>query len=159
MIEKEFERISNDYESTIDQLKKENDRLEKENNFLKENKTEKNNVKPSRDITLLKQNMNEIIAINKSKDEIIKTQADTIKIKNEDIERLKKIKEDLEFKFAEIKSLHNNKEVELEEIYSIIEAILAKKKVKYETHLGMVSEETKERFKAFQKKYNFKLNK
>ena len=30
MIEKEFERISNDYENTIEQLKKENAKLEKE---------------------------------------------------------------------------------------------------------------------------------
>ena len=81
MIEKEFERISNDYESTIDKLKKENDKLEKEINFLKENKPETNNSKPSRDVTILKQNMNEILAINKNKEEIIKTQAETIKIK------------------------------------------------------------------------------
>lgn len=128
MIEKEFERISNDYESTIDKLKKENDKLEKEINFLKENKPETNNSKPSRDVTILKQNMNEILAINKNKEEIIKTQAETIKIKNQDIEKFKKMKEDLEFKLAEIKSLFNVKEAELDEIYSIIEAILAKKR-------------------------------
>ena len=55
MNEKEFERISNDYENTIDKLKKENDRLENEINFLKEKKPEKSNNKPSRDITILKQ--------------------------------------------------------------------------------------------------------
>ena len=159
MIDKEFERISNDYETTIDQLKKENDRLEKEINFLKENKTEKSNIKPSRDDTILKQSMKEIMAINKSKDEIIQTQAETIKIKNEDIEKLKKIREDIEVKFAEIKSLYKVKEAELDEIYSIIEAILAKKKENYENHMENVSQETKDRFKAFKKKYNFKLNK
>ena len=159
MIDKEFERISNDYETTIDQLKKENDRLEKEINFLKENKTEKSNIKPSRDDTILKQSMKEIMAINKSKDEIIQTQAETIKIKNEDIEKLKKIREDIEVKFAEIKSSYKIKEAELDEIYSIIEAILAKKKENYENHMENVSQETKDRFKAFKKKYNFKLNK
>ena len=159
MIDKEFERISNDYETTIDQLKKENDRLEKEIIFLKENKSEKTNTKPSRDDTILKQSMKEIMAINKSKDEIIQTQAETIKIKNEDIEKLKKIREDIEVKFAEIKSLYKVKEAELDEIYSIIEAILAKKKENYENHMENVSQETKDRFKAFKKKYNFKLNK
>ena len=152
MIEKEFERISNDYESTIDKLKKENDKLEKEINFLKENKPETNNSKPSRDVTILKQNMNEILAINKNKEEIIKTQAETIKIKNQDIEKFKKMKEDLEFKLAEIKSLFNVKEAELDEIYSIIEAILAKKKDKYEAHFNSVSKETQDRFKP-KKKY------
>jgi len=159
MIDKEFERISNDYETTIDQLKKENDRLEKEIIFLKENKSEKTNTKPSRDDTILKQSMKEIMAINKNKDEIIKTQAETIKMRNEDIEKLKKIREDIEFKFAEIKSTFKIKEAELDEIYSIIEAILAKKKENYENHLENVSQETKERFKALKKKYNFKLNK
>jgi hypothetical protein len=158
MIEKEFERISNDYESTIDKLKKENDKLEKEINFLKENKPETNNSKPSRDVTILKQNMNEILAINKNKEEIIKTQAETIKIKNQDIEKFKKMKEDLEFKLAEIKSLFNVKEAELDEIYSIIEAILAKKKDKYEAHFNSVSKETQDRFNGFKKKYKFKLN-
>ena len=158
MIEKEFERISNDYENTIDQLKKENDRLEKEINFLKENKSnEKNNMKPSRDITILKQNMNEIMAINKSKDEIIKTQADTIKIKNEDIEKLKKINDNLEFQLADIISKYKIKEAEMEEIYSIIEAIVSKKKDKYESHIASVSTETQERFKVLDKKYKFKF--
>ena len=159
MIEKEFERISNDYENTIEQLKKENAKLEKEINFLKENKTEKSNSKPSRDTTILKQNMNEILAINKNKEEIIKTQADTIKIKNEDIDNLKKIKNDLEVKYAEIASEYKIKEAELDEIYSIIEAILAKKKEKYEAHIQSVSKETQERFRLLKKKYNFKLNK
>ena len=159
MIEKEFERISNDYENTIEQLKKENDKLEKEINFLKENKTETNNSKPSRDITILKQNMNEILAINKNKEEIIKTQADTIKIKNEDIDNLKKVKNDMEIKYAQIISENKVKEAELDEIYSIIEAILAKKKEKYEAHIQSVSKETQERFRLLKKKYNFKLNK
>ena len=158
MIEKEFERISNDYENTIDQLKKENDKLENEINFLRENKPEKNTAKSSRDTTILKQNMNEILAINKSKDEIIKTQADTIKIKNEDIEKLKKLKNDLEFKLAELKSTYNVKEAELDEIYSIIEAIVSKKKEKYEAHYQAVSKETQERFNALKKKYKFKLS-
>ena len=157
MIDKEFERISNDYETTIDQLKKENDRLEKEINFLKENKTEKSNIKPSRDDTILKQSMKEIMAINKSKDEIIKTQADTIKIKNEDIEKLKKINDNLEFQLADIISKYKIKEAEMEEIYSIIEAIVSKKKDKYESHIASVSTETQERFKVLDKKYKFKF--
>ncbi len=72
---------------------------------------------------------------------------------------MKKIREDIEVKFAEIKSLYKVKEAELDEIYSIIEAILAKKKENYENHMENVSQETKDRFKAFKKKYNFKLNK
>ena len=158
MIEKEFERISNDYESTIDKLKKDNDRLEKEINFLKENKTEISSSKSSRDTTILKENMKEIMAINKSKEAIIKTQAETIKIKNEDIEKIKKIKEDLEFKLAEVKTLHNVKEAEMDEIYEIIEAILSKKKEKYEAHISAVSKEAQDRFNGFKKKYKFKLN-
>ena len=126
---------------------------------MKENKTETNNSKPSRDITILKQNMNEILAINKNKEEIIKTQADTIKIKNEDIDNLKKVKNDMEIKYAQIISENKVKEAELDEIYSIIEAILAKKKEKYEAHIQSVSKETQERFRLLKKKYNFKLNK
>ena len=103
--------------------------------------------------------MNEILAINKNKEEIIKTQADTIKIKNEDIDNLKKVKNDLEVKYAEIASEYKIKEAELDEIYSIIEAILAKKKEKYEAHIQSVSKETQERFRLLKKKYNFKLNK
>ena len=159
MIEKEFERISNDYENTIDKLKKENDKLEKEINFLKENRSQDtSNMKSSRDTTILKENMKEIMAINKSKDDIIKTQAETIKIKNEDIEKLKKMKEDLEVKFADMKSKYNLKEAELDEIFDIIEGIISKKKDKYEAHIEAVSKEVQERFHQLKKKYKFKLN-
>ena len=60
--------------------------------------------------------MDEILAIKKSKEEIIKTQADIIKIRNEVIEKLKKLKNDLEFKLAELTSKYNVKEAELDEI-------------------------------------------
>ena len=133
MIEKEFERISSDYETTIDKLKKENDKLEKENIFLKENKPTVS-VQPTHNTQILKQNMKEIMDINKSKETIIKTQAETLKLKNEEIEKLKKIKNDLEVKLGETKSNYNIKEVELEDVYSMIEAILTKKKDKYESH-------------------------
>ena len=100
MIEKEFERISSDYETTIDKLKKENDKLEKENIFLKENKPTVS-AQPTHNTQILKQNMKEIMDINKSKETIIKTQAETLKLKNEEIEKLKKIKNDLEVKLGE----------------------------------------------------------
>ena len=157
MIEKEFERISTDYEITIDKLKKENDRLEKENIFLKENKSTVS-IQPANNTQILKQNLKEIMAISKSKETIIKTQAETLKLKDEEIEKLKKIKNDLEFKLAEIKSNYNVKEVELEDVYSMIEAILTKKKDKYEAHYGVVSKETQQRFNEFKKKYKFKLS-
>ena len=157
MIEKEFERISSDYETTIDKLKKENDKLEKENIFLKENKPTVS-AQPTRDTQILKQNMKEIMDINKNKETIIKTQADTLKLKNEEIEKLKKIKNDLEIKLGETKSNYNIKEVELEDVYSMIEAILTKKKDKYESHYGVVSKETQQRFTELKKKYKFKLS-
>jgi chromosome segregation ATPase len=157
MIEKEFERISNDYEITIDKLKKENDRLEKENIFLKEHKCTIN-TRPINNTQILKQNLKEVMAISKSKEIIIKTQAETLKLKNEEIEKLKKIKSDLEVKLGEIKSNYNIKEVELEDVYSMIEAILTKKKDKYEAHYEVVSKETQLRFNEFKKRYKFKLN-
>ena len=158
MIEKEFERIQSDYEITIDKLKKENDRLEKENIFLKENNKNTVNVQPSNNTQILKQNLKEVMAISKSKETIIKTQADTLKIKEEEIEKLKKIKSDLEVKLGETKSNYNIKEVELEDVYSMIEAILTKKKDKYEAHYGVVSKETQQRFNQLKKKYKFKLS-
>lgn len=157
MIEKEFERISSDYETTIDKLKKENDKLEKENIFLKENKPTVS-AQPTHNTQILKQNMKEIMDINKSKETIIKTQAETLKLKNEEIEKLKKIKNDLEVKLGETKSNYNIKEVELEDVYSMIEAILTKKKDKYEAHYGVVSKETQQRFTELKKKYKFKLS-
>ena len=157
MIEKEFERISSDYETTIDKLKKENDKLEKENIFLKENKPTVS-AQPTHNTQILKQNMKEIMDINKSKETIIKTQAETLKLKNEEIEKLKKIKNDLEIKLGETKSNYNIKEVELEDVYSMIEAILTKKKDKYESHYGVVSKETQQRFTELKKKYKFKLS-
>ena len=157
MIEKEFERISSDYETAIDKLKKENDKLEKENIFLKENKPTVS-AQPTHNTQILKQNMKEIMDINKSKETIIKTQAETLKLKNEEIEKLKKIKNDLEVKLGETKSNYNIKEVELEDVYSMIEAILTKKKDKYEAHYGVVSKETQQRFTELKKKYKFKLS-
>ena len=157
MIEKEFERISSDYEATIDKLKKENDRLEKENIFLKENKSTVN-VQPTNNTQILKQNLKEVMAISKGKETIIKTQADTLKLKNEEIEKLKKIKSDLEVKLGEIKSNYNIKECEIEDIYSMIEAILTKKKDKYDAHYGVVSKDTQQRFNELKKKYKFKLS-
>ena len=157
MIEKEFERISSDYEATIDKLKKENDRLEKENIFLKENKSTVN-VQTTNNTQILKQNLKEVMAISKGKETIIKTQADTLKLKNEEIEKLKKIKSDLEVKLGEIKSNYNIKECEIEDIYSMIEAILTKKKDKYDAHYGVVSKDTQQRFNELKKKYKFKLS-
>ena len=157
MIEKEFERIANDYETTIEKLKKDNDRLEKENIFLKENKTTVP-VQPKHNTSILKQNLKEVMAISQSKDTIIKTQTDTIKIKDEEIEKLKKIKNDLEMKLAETTSTYKLKEVEIEDVYSMIEAILTKKKDKYEAHYGVVSKETQQRFNELKKKYKFKLS-
>ena len=157
MIEKEFERISSEYEITIDKLKKENDKLEKENIFLKENKPTVN-VQPAHNTQILKQNLKEVMAISKSKETIIKTQAETIKLKNEEIEKLKKISSNLEVKLGETKSKYNILEVEIEDVYSMIEAILTKKKDKYEAHYGVVSKETQQRFNELKKKYKFKLS-
>ena len=158
MIEREFERITDDYEMTIDNLRKEITKLEKENQFLKENKNIPNvQSTSSHNTVILKQNLKEVMDINKSKDTIIKTQSETIKLKNGEIEKLKKIQDDLEIKLGESKAKYNIKDVEIEDVYSMIEAILSKKKEKYESHFNVVTKETQQRFTELKKKYKFKL--
>ena len=159
MIEREFERITDDYEMTIDNLRKEITKLEKENQFLKENKNIPNvQSTSSHNTVILKQNLKEVMDINKSKDTIIKTQSETIKLKNGEIEKLKKIQDDLEIKLGESKAKYNIKDVEIEDVYSMIEAILSKKKEKYESHFNVVTKETQQRFTELKKKYKFKLS-
>ena len=49
------------------------------------------------------------------------------------------------------------KESEIEEIFYVIEAILEKKKDKYNSHLETLSSENKERFEQLKNKYKVKL--
>ena len=96
--------------------------------------------------------------INGSKDEIIKTHEQTINFKEEKIKKIKEQKENFEVKLGEYIGKYNMKESEIEEIFCIIEAILEKKKDKYNSHLETLSSENKERFEQLKSKYKFKLS-
>ena len=104
-----------------------------------------------------KKEVKELMYISTSKDDIIKTQLQDIKIKEEKINELTAQKENFEVKLSEFITNYRLKEEELEEVFLTMEGIFEKKKNKYESHFCNLCQETQERFTQYSKKYKFKF--
>jgi len=155
-LKKQLDSITNSYTTNIQFAKEEIEKLKEENDRLKE----ENNINQKFKIKYEgeKDQVKNLMYINGSKDEIIKTHEQTINFKEEKIKKIKEQKENFEVKLGEYIGKYNMKESEIEEIFCIIEAILEKKKDKYNSHLETLSSENKERFEQLKSKYKFKLS-
>ena len=85
------------------------------------------------------------MSINSNKDSIIKSQAETIRFKIEELQDLKKEKEEIQKKMAQYKTANAMKEDEFEHVLSLLEAILSKKKDKFNMHYENLGQDTQER--------------
>ena len=99
--------------------------------------------------------INELKEINKSKDELLETQNNLLKVYEDKIKDYKKMKEDLELNLA--KNVYNfkMKEDEFESLFMVIEGIVSRKKEKFEHNLNKLSSEAKIMVENLVKQYKF----
>ena len=94
--------------------------------------------------------LNELL---KSKDNLINNQNIDIKKYQDKIGEFKKIKDELELSLNTNLYNFKMKEYEIDNLFQVFEAILSKKKDKYQLGLSKLSKETKESFQLLNKKY------
>jgi hypothetical protein len=99
--------------------------------------------------------MEELNELSKSKDNLINTQNDTIKMYQDKINEYKKTKEDLEFSLGQNIYNFKMKEDEFESLLMVFEAVFSKKKDKYERSISKLSADVKEQLQSMVKKYKF----
>ena len=99
--------------------------------------------------------INELKEINKSKDDLLETQNNLLKVYEDKIKDYKKMKEDLELNLA--KNVYNfkMKEDEFESLFMVIEGIVSRKKEKFEHNLNKLSSEAKIMVENLVKQYKF----
>ena len=144
--EKEIKKVKDKYDELSFELTKKNAEV-KEQTELKESSEIKLNDK-------IKQ-INELNEISKSKDSLINTQNDNIKMYLDKVNEFKKNKEDLEFSLAQNIYNFKMKEDEFESLFMVFEAIISKKKDKYEHSISKLSPDAKAQLQALIKKYKF----
>ena len=155
--EKQVKTMNDNYEKEIKKVKDKYDELNfeltKKNSEVKE-QTELKEVNENK----LKENskqMNELSELSKSKDKLIDTQNDTIKMYLDKINEYKKMKEDLELSLAQNIYNFKMKEDEFDSLFMVFEGIISKKKDKYEHSISKLSSDVKDSLQALVKKYKF----
>ena len=144
--EKEIKKVKDKYDELNFELTKKNAEV-KEQTELKE--ANENKLKEqSKQIT-------ELNEISKSKDSLINTQNDNIKMYQDKVNDYKKTKEDLELSLAQNIYNFKMKEDEFDSLFMVFEGIISKKKDKYEHSISKLSPEIKENLQAMIKKYKF----
>ena len=154
-LKKQIENITNNYTKNMQVSHEEIERLTQENNRL----TEENYMYQKYKVKYegQKNEVKTLMSISENKDEIIKTHKQHIQLKEEELKNIIEQKDNIEVKLGEYISKFNILEMELEEIFFVIEAILEKKKDKYNSHLEALSLDSKEKFNQLKNKYKFKL--
>ena len=144
--EKEIKKVKDKYDELTFELAKKNSDVKAE---IEKNELSENKLKESA------KQINELNEISKSKDNLIKSQNDAIKMYEDKINDYKKLKEDLELSLA--KNIYNfkMKEDEFDSLFMVIEGIVAKKKDKYEHNLSKCSSDVKNQLQALIRQYKF----
>ena len=144
--QKEIKKVKDQYEQLNFELTKKNaevqekiDQKEESENKLKET---------NKQITELQE-------ISNSKDSLIKTQGEALKIYEDKVQDYIKQKENLEMSLA--KSIYDfkMKEDEFDSLFMVIEGIIARKKDKYEHNLTKLSSDVKNTLQSLVKQYKF----
>ena len=104
-------------------------------------------------IASMKNQMSQIESISNSKDTLIKKQKEEIKLLNEKIKELKKIKEDLDLNLNKNILNYKMKEDELETMVMVIDGMLSHRKDKYEHNLRRLGSEMKTAVEIISKEY------
>jgi len=144
--EKEIKKVKDKYDELNFQLTKKNAEVKEQTELkeVNENKLKENNKQ-----------MNELNELSKSKDNLINTQNDTIKMYQDKINEYKKMKEDLELSLAQNIYNFKMKEDEFDSLFMVFEGIISKKKDKYEHSISKLSPDVKDSLQALVKKYKF----
>ena len=153
--EKQIKELGENYEKEIKKLKDEYDminlELTKKNNDI----SEQSKLKEGCEIQLkeTEKQINELSELSKSKDELIETQNQTLKVYEDKINEYKKTREDLELSLA--KNIYNfkMKEDEFDSLFMVIEGIVSRKKEKFEHNLNKLSPEAKNMVENLVKQY------
>ena len=155
--EKQIKTMVENYENEIKKIKDEyneiNFELSKKNVDINE-QTKLKEVCETKLKESVKQ-IGELNEISKSKDTLIATQNEAIKMYEDKINDYKKMKEDLELSLA--KNIYNfkMKEDEFDSLLMVIEGIVSRKKEKYEHNLNKLSPEIQNTLQALVKQYKF----
>ena len=155
--DKQVKSMTDHYEKEIKKIKDQYDELNFE---LEKKKAEENQQKEQIESNenKLKEYQKQITELNEisdSKENLIKTQNEAIKMFEDKIKDDKKLKEDLELSLA--KNIYNfkMKEDEFDSLFMVIEGIISKKKDKYEHNLSKCSSDVKNTLQSMIKKYKF----
>ena len=155
--DKQVKIMNENYEKEIKKVKDKYDELsfelDKQKSEIK-SQTEQKEVCENKLKETDKQ-MNELNELSKSKDSLINTQNDNIKMYQDKINDYKKMKEDLELSLATNIYNFKMKEDEFDSLFMVIEAIVSKKKDKYEHSLSKLSADVKDSLQSLIKKYKF----
>jgi hypothetical protein len=155
--DKQVKSMNQNYEKEIKKVKDKFDQVSFE---LDQKKSEENKYKDEIELNEKKlkgteKQINELKEISISKDNLVQSQTNELKIYEKKIVDDKKLKEDLELSLA--KNIYNfkMKEDEFDTLLMVIESIISKKKDKYEYHLGKCSNEVKNNVQTLIKKHKF----
>ena len=155
--DKQSKTMNDNYEKEIKKFKEKYDELNlelaKKNSEIKE----KIEIKEVDDNKMKEKNkqIDELNELSKSKDNLINTQNDNIKMYQDKINEYKKSKDNLELLLNQNIYNFKMKEDEVDSLFMVFEAIISKKKDKYEHSFSKLSPESKEWFKLMSKKYKF----
>ena len=155
--EKQIKELGENYEKEIKKLKDEYDSINLELIKKSNDINEQHKLREGCEIQLKEseRQINELSELSKSKDELIETQNQTLKVYEDKIKEYKKSKEDLELTLA--KNIYDckMKEDEFECLFMVIEGIVSRKKEKYEHNLNKISHEAKTMVENLVKQYKF----
>jgi len=155
--EKQIKELGESYEKEIKKLKDEYDTLNLELTKKNNDINEQNKLKEGCEMQLKEseRQINELSELSKSKDELIETQNQTLKVYEDKINEYKKTREDLELSLAQNIYNFKMKEDEFECLFMVIEGIVSRKKEKFEHNLNKLSSEAKNMVENLVKQYKF----
>ena len=155
--ENQIKELGENYEKEIKKLKEEYDNINFE--LIKKNNeiSEQTKLKEGFEIKFKESDkqINELKEISKSKDELLETQNEQLKIYEDKINEYKKTKEDLELSLARNVYNFKMKEDEFDSLFMVIEGIVSRKKEKFEHNLNKLSNEAKNMVESLVKQYKF----
>ncbi len=157
--EAQFKSLNDLYEENYKKVQNQVNELKLEITQKDVNLTEQTHLKESFETKYKEANkqIEELYNISKSKDNLISTQNDAIKMYEEQIGQYKRTKEDYELSLNKYIVNFKMKEDEIEYIMGAIEGIITKKKDKYEYNAKRLSSETYTQISNIIKTYNFKF--
>ena len=157
--EAQFKSMNDLYEDNYKKIQNQVNELKLELTQKDVNLTEQIHLKESFETKCKEANkqIEELYNISKSKDNLISTQNDAIKMYEDQIGQYKRTKEDYELSLNKYIVNFKMKEDEIEYIMGAIEGIITRKKDKYEYNAKRLSSETYNQISNIIKSYNFKF--